>query len=158
MEIRPGLVLCIEYQGCVFEQRHVFWKKMCLGKTLLMLNKPVVLNLFQQLPSLAKQPAYPNKISRLKLTLPLPPNKINFRSASRRRKFGMPPPATHQIRKSANSQRRKFANPQINKSANLQIRNPANPPLPSQAQQPANPNKIFRPTLTSPLHPNKINF
>ncbi len=50
------------------------------------------------------------------------------------------------------------ATQQISKSANSQIRNPANPPLPSQAQQPANPNKIFRPTLNSPLPPNTINF
>ena len=104
-----------------------------------MLNPPVMLNLFQQLLSHAEKPANQNKIFHQTLTSPLHPNKINFRSVSRRRKFGIISPTTPQ-------------------SANQQIRKSANPPLPSQAQQPANPNKIFRATLTSPFHPNKINF
>ena len=69
-----------------------------------MLNPPVMLNLFQQLLSHAEKPANQNKIFHQTLTSPLHPNKINFRSVSRRRKFGIIPPATQQISKSANQQ------------------------------------------------------
>ena len=54
------------------------FEKMCFEKTPLMSNYPVMLNLFQQLPSRAKQPAYPNKIFLFMLDYPLLPNKINF--------------------------------------------------------------------------------
>ncbi len=41
--------------------------KLGFEKTPLMYNKPVMLNLFQQLQSLAKQAAYPNKILKTKI-------------------------------------------------------------------------------------------
>ncbi len=59
---------------------------------------------------------YPNKIFRLTFTSPSPPNKINFRNVSSRRKFGIISSATQQIRKSANPQIRKSANQQISPS------------------------------------------
>ncbi len=115
-----------------------------------MLKPQVMLNLFQQLPSLAKQPANPNNIFLLTLTSPSLPNKIISRNACGRRKFGIIPPTTHQstthqptTHKSANPQP---TNQQISKSTNQQISNPANPqfpPLPSKTQQPAHPNKII---------------
>ena len=56
----------------------------------------------------------PNKIFHLALSSPLPPNKINFRNASRRRKFGIIPPTTQQP---TNQQINDPADPQIRKSA-----------------------------------------
>ncbi len=128
-----------------------------------MLKPQVTLNLFQQLLSLPKQPANPNNIFLLTLTSPSLPNKINFRNACGRRKFGIIPPTTHQsanqpISQSANPQISKSPNPQIRKSATQQLSKSANPPLPSQAQQPAHPNKIIHLTLNNPSPPNKINI
>ena len=76
----------------------------------------------------------PNKIFLLTLNSPLHPNKINFRNASGRRKFGIIPPVTKQIRKSAihqpaNSQSNNSAIQRFRKSANQQIRKSATPQI-----------------------------